>query len=92
MDQCDRVVAVVRELLGETVVGIYLHGSAIIGGLKPTSDIDILVLINRPMTPDERRELIGRLLPISGRRNLSSPVRHPVVEITEATSPLWSAG
>jgi len=25
-------------------------------------------------------------------RNLSSPVRHPVVEITEAASPLWSAG
>ena len=65
--QCDRVVAVVGELLREAVVGIYLHGSATSGGLKPTSDIDILVLTNRPMTSDERRELIQGLLPISGR-------------------------
>lgn len=66
MDQCDRVVAVVREWLGKAVVGIYLHGSATLGGLKPTSDIDFLVITNRPTTRDERRELIRRLLPISG--------------------------
>lgn len=66
MDQCDQVVANVRQLLGDAIVGIYLHGSATAGGLKPTSDIDILVLTNRPMTPDERRELIRRLLPMSG--------------------------
>lgn len=66
VDQCDRVVAIVRQVLGEAVVGVYLHGSAATGGLKPTSDIDILVLTNRPTAPDERHELIRRLLPISG--------------------------
>jgi len=66
-DQCGRVVALVRELLGEAVVGVYLHGSAVLGGLKPTSDLDVLVVANRSMTPDERRELIGLLVPISGR-------------------------
>jgi len=66
-DQCGRVVALVRELLGEAVVGVYLHGSAVLGGLKPTSDLDVLVVANRSMTPDERRELIGLLMPISGR-------------------------
>ncbi len=66
-DQCDRVVALVREVLGEAVIGVYLHGSAVIGGLKPTSDLDLLVVANRSMTRDQRRELIRRLMPISGR-------------------------
>lgn len=66
-DQCGRVVALVRDLLGAAVVGVYLHGSAVLGGLKPTSDLDVLVVANRSMTPDERRELIGLLMPISGR-------------------------
>lgn len=91
VDQCDRVVAVVRELLGEAVVGIYLHGSATIGGLKPTSDIDILVLINRPMTPDERRELIGRLLPISGRGDPTGRSRSVGLEVVvQADVRPWS--
>ena len=33
-------------------------------------------------TPDRR----------TGKRRLSSPMRHPGVRITEAASPLWSAG
>ncbi len=67
VNQCDRVVGLVRELLGDAIVGVYLHGSAVLGGLKPTSDLDVLVVAGRSMTPSERRELIGRLLPISGR-------------------------
>lgn len=91
VDQCDRVVAVVRELLGEAVVGIYLHGSATIGGLKPTSDIDIFVLANRPMTPDERRELIGRLLPISGRGDPTGRSRSVGLEVVvQADVRPWS--
>lgn len=66
MSQTDQVAAVVRELLRDAVIGIYLHGSATMGGLKPTSDIDILVLTNRRTTLDERRRLIEQLMPISG--------------------------
>jgi predicted nucleotidyltransferase len=67
MDQAQRVAAVVREVLGENVIGAYLHGSAVFGGLRPTSDIDVLGVVQRPTTSDERRALIARLLPISGR-------------------------
>lgn len=67
MDQADVVAAVVREVLGEIVVGVYLHGSALSGGLQPTSDIDVLGVVRRPTSPDEKRALIARLLPISGR-------------------------
>lgn len=67
MDQADRVVAVVREVLGSAVIGAYLHGSAVLGGLRPTSDIDVLVVAKRPTTLDEKRALIECLLPTSGR-------------------------
>jgi streptomycin 3"-adenylyltransferase len=39
----------------------------VFGGLHPQSDIDVLVVTQRPTTLDEKRALIGRLLPISGR-------------------------
>lgn len=67
VDQTERVVAVVLETLGDSVIGAYLHGSSVFGGLHPQSDIDVLVVTQRPTTLDEKRALIGRLLPISAR-------------------------
>lgn len=67
MDQAERVVTVVREALGTAVIAAYLHGSAASGDLHPTSDIDVLVVTRRSTTLDEKRELIARLLPASGR-------------------------
>jgi predicted nucleotidyltransferase len=69
------VVGIVREVLGEALVGAYLHGSAVLGGLRPTSDVDVLAVIERPTTPDERRLLVERLMDISGRRARRGPGR-----------------
>jgi predicted nucleotidyltransferase len=66
-EQIDSVVEIVRDVLGGAVIGIYLHGSAVRGGLRPGSDIDLLAVIGRPTSPGERRALVDRLLPISGR-------------------------
>lgn len=65
--QVGRVIGVVQSVLGEAVIGVYLHGSATMGGLRPTSDLDILVVTSRPSTEDERRLLVRGFLPISGR-------------------------
>jgi len=64
--QIAEVLALVGEVLGLCVVGAYLHGSSVLGGLRPRSDIDILVVSRRPTTIDEKRRLIDRLLTISG--------------------------
>jgi predicted nucleotidyltransferase len=66
-DQTDLIVAIVRETLGEAVIGVYLHGSSVVGGLRPGSDIDVVAVTNRPTTLDEKRALITHFLPISGR-------------------------
>jgi len=69
------VVVIVRDLLGEALIGAYLHGSAVLGGLRPTSDIDVLAVISRPTTEPERHALVDRLLDISGRRARRGPGR-----------------
>lgn len=62
------VVGIVHDVLGDSLVGAYLHGSAALGGLRPTSDIDVLVVIDRETGIEERRAIVDRLLGISGRR------------------------
>lgn len=68
------------EVLGDAVMGAYLHGSAVLGGLRPTSDIDVLVVLGRSTTVPERQALVDRLLDISGRRARNGPARP--VELT----------
>ena len=58
---------IVQALLGDRVVGLYLFGSAVQGGLRVDSDVDVLVLVKQPLLPEARRELVSRLMEISGR-------------------------
>lgn len=65
--QLARFSSLVRDVLGSEVIGAYLFGSAVLGGLKPESDLDVLVVTKRPTTRAEKERLVGRLLAISGR-------------------------
>ncbi|MGW3726326.1 aminoglycoside adenylyltransferase family protein [Streptomyces sp. NPDC000851] len=63
----DDLVPLVRRTLGAgNVLGIYLHGSATLGGLRPYSDIDVLAVVRHPTTHDQRRSLVEELLRVSG--------------------------
>jgi predicted nucleotidyltransferase len=64
-DQTERVLRLARDVLGDDALGAYEHGSAVLGGMQPTSDIDILVLTGRLATPAEKRQLVDGLLAIS---------------------------
>ena len=77
VDQTERIVSVVREVLGDVAVGAYLYGSSVLGGLRHGSDIDVLVVALRPTTLDEKRALVTRLMPISGRGDPTG-TSHPV--------------
>lgn len=57
-----------REVLGPDTVGAYLFGSAVLGGLRPHSDLDVLVASKRQTTREEKQRLVDRLLAVSGRR------------------------
>jgi streptomycin 3"-adenylyltransferase len=63
--------AIAKEVFGGHFQAVYLHGSAIAGGLRPQSDVDVLAIIDLPMTDSMRKCLLARLLEVSGR--------HPVL-------------
>jgi len=43
------VLALVRRALGEELMAAYVYGSAVAGGLRPSSDLDILAVTSRPI-------------------------------------------
>ena len=65
--QLDRVIALVREVLGSEAVAAYLFGSAVLGGVRPESDLDVLVVSKRRTTLPEKQRLVHDLLATSGR-------------------------
>jgi len=68
------VAAMVRDVLGGNVLGTYLHGSGVLEGLRPASDVDILVVVDRSLHDGERRRLLEGLLSLSGAVNGARPV------------------
>src|SRR5206468_9047072 len=57
-----------RASLGETLVGVYLHGSIVLGGFNPElSDLDVLGVTRRRTTFEEKRRLIEIVADASGR-------------------------
>jgi predicted nucleotidyltransferase len=66
-DQIELAVAAVRDVLGDHVVGAYLFGSAVLGGLRPRSDLDVMVVSGRRTTRAEKERLVARLLVVSLR-------------------------
>lgn len=62
----DEVRTLVEQTLEDAVLGMYLHGSAALGGLRPASDIDVLVITSRSLNEVERRAVVAGLLPLSG--------------------------
>jgi streptomycin 3"-adenylyltransferase len=74
---------IVKELLGRTVVAVYLFGSAVNGGLRINSDVDVLVVVNYSLPEITRMKLTDRLMLISGKMGNTDSVRP--LEVTVMT-------
>ncbi len=83
MDQLEQTVGLVRDVLAPELLGTYLHGSAVLGGLAPASDLDILAVTRRSLDDRERRALLRGLLEISGLTAAVRPVELTVVVQSE---------
>lgn len=55
-----------KDILGKDLLGVYLYGSAVVGGLQKYSDLDLFVVSNRSTTYQEKTKLVKHLLAISG--------------------------
>ncbi len=71
-----------KMIFGQDLLGVYLYGSSLVGGLQKYSDIDLFVLTNRATTLEEKTKLIAGLLQISGIYMKSSkrPLEVTIVE------------
>jgi streptomycin 3"-adenylyltransferase len=88
-EQLQQLVAVARDVLGERIVGAYLHGSAVLGGIRPRSDIDVLAVSSRPTTPDEKRLLVERLIAITGTTDPGPPWTVELTIVVESEIRPW---
>src|SRR5215469_6682092 len=60
------IVTECRCLLGDDLVGIYLHGSLAMGCFNPdASDVDFLVVTKTKLPPEKRKELAQAMIRLS---------------------------
>lgn len=66
-EQIASLTSLLCESTQENLVGIYAHGSLAMGCFNPLiSDIDLLVITQQPMSQQVRRQILDRLLRLSG--------------------------
>ncbi len=65
-----------QNILGDNLVGIYLHGSLAMGGFnRDKSDIDLIVVVNTPLLPDKKRKYLDMVVNLSDRIEMSIVLR-----------------
>lgn len=82
--QLNESLKLLKIILGPDLLGVYLYGSSLIGGLQKYSDIDLFVVTNRITTFQEKSRLIANLLQISGHymKGSKRPLEITIVEKT----------
>jgi len=78
--QIDNACTLLECVLKSDLMAIHLYGSAVDGGLKPLSDIDLLVTVYSPLREEQRQDLMNKLLKISAYPGTSDVFR--ALEVT----------
>ncbi len=73
--QVSRALEVINHHLAATLESVHLFGSALDGGLRPHSDIDLLVTVNAPLDESFRQALLLDLLTVSAPPDSGRPWR-----------------
>lgn len=86
--QINQCVNLLTDILEKDLLGMYLYGSAVIGGLQKYSDLDLFVVSNRSMTSAEKTKLATNLLAISGiyMQSTKRPIEMTIV-VKSAVNP-----
>ena len=82
-DQVSRACAIIDRHLGPVLQAIHLYGSALDGGLKPRSDIDLLVTVSTHLDETSGQALQQDLLAISALPGENDTLR--ALEVTVVT-------
>jgi aminoglycoside 9-adenylyltransferase len=66
-DEAFAALRLVEDVLGRPTLGAILSGSAVDGGLRPLSDVDLLLVVADAPDDEARRRLAAALMHVSGR-------------------------
>ncbi|HDR2622955.1 TPA: DUF4111 domain-containing protein [Enterobacter chuandaensis] len=83
--QIQTACTLIESILGRELIAIHLYGSAMDGGLKPLSDIDLLVTVRSALRDEQRHALMQKLLAIS-----AWPGTSEIYRALEVTVVVWS--
>jgi predicted nucleotidyltransferase len=91
--EAENAMQVVNQQLANLLVAVYLHGSAVTGGLRSDSDVDLLVVIDQGLTPALSARLTNDLMKISGRVGDASmrPIELAIVQLGDLSPPTYPA-
>jgi streptomycin 3"-adenylyltransferase len=89
VDQVEIAVRLVVDVVRQDLVGCYLHGSSVLGGLRPASDVDILAVSRRSLDDRQRQTLVRALMAISGSPVFARPIELTVVVQSEVRPWRW---
>lgn len=88
-DEAVQAMAVARECLGASLIAAYLHGSAVAGGLRPDSDVDLMLVVDGSIPDQSRPRFLAELMRISGAPDCSDH-RRPLELIVFSSADLES--
>lgn len=74
-DEAVAALEALARVLGRPPVAAILSGSAVAGGLRPLSDVDLLAVVDDAPDADARRRLAAALMAVSGRYGAGGPSR-----------------
>ena len=64
----DAFIAAAKEIIGEQLTGIYLHGSLAMGCFNPEkSDIDLIIIIEDNISDDRKMKFMERIVDLNGQ-------------------------
>ncbi|MEX9871218.1 aminoglycoside adenylyltransferase domain-containing protein [Providencia huaxiensis] len=86
--QAEQALVILRKHFSDSLIAVYLHGSSVSSGLWPMSDIDLLVVIDSPVTDFCREQLVRDLMDISGLYPIDLKGRRPLEIVVFLTSEL----
>jgi predicted nucleotidyltransferase len=87
--QLENSIELLKMILGHDLLGVYLYGSSLVGGLQKYSDIDLFAVTNRATTSEEKAKLIAALLQISGIYMKSSKLPLEIILVEKRIINPW---
>lgn len=82
----NKVMTVLIDELSNELCTIALHGSSVLGELKPSSDLDFLVIVNEPLSESQKKNLDRAFLKLSKPLGESGNQRYLEISIFDYTN------